>query len=101
MAPGSYLRDCWYVAGWAADLAAQPWQRTFLDEPVALFRDATDTARAIEGRCPHRFAALGHGRLNDHGLACPYHGLVFDGHGRCVHNPHQDGALPAAQLRSY
>lgn len=100
-ARGAYLRNCWYVAGWAADLAAEPWQRTFLDEPVALFRDPAGVARAVEGRCPHRFAALGHGRLSAQGLACPYHGLVFDGEGRCVHNPHQDGALPAARLRTY
>jgi hypothetical protein len=38
-APGRYLRNCWYVAGWADDLGDNPIAKTFLDEPVALFRD--------------------------------------------------------------
>lgn len=99
--PGRYLRNCWYVAGWADDLAEAPLQRTFLDEPVALFRDADGRAHAIGGRCPHRFAALGHGRVAGGALACPYHGLRFDGTGACVFNPHGDGAVPRAAVPAY
>ena len=32
---------------------------------------------------------------------CPYHGLRFDGAGRCIHNPHPGGQLPDAQLQVY
>lgn len=100
-AAGRYLRNAWYVAGWAADLAAAPQARVFLDEPVALFRDDNGEAHAIAGRCPHRFAPLGHGQVIAGQLQCPYHGLRFDGSGQCVFNPHQDGAVPDARVHAY
>ena len=98
---GPYLRNCWYAAMWADDLGETPQARVFLEEPVALFRDGAGGARAIAGRCPHRFAALGHGRVVDGALECPYHGLRFDGAGTCVFSPHGDGRLPDAYLHSY
>ncbi|MBY0392830.1 MAG: aromatic ring-hydroxylating dioxygenase subunit alpha [Novosphingobium sp.] len=98
---GTYLRHCWYVAGWASDLGDTPQQRVFLEEPVALFRDAEGKANAVSGRCPHRWAPLGQGKVVDGALTCPYHGLRFDGTGACVHNPHPGGQLPESRLGVY
>ena len=100
-APGRYLRNCWYVAGWADELGESPQAKTFLDEPVALFRDADGIAHAIAGRCPHRFAPLGHGQVVDGALQCPYHGLRFDGAGACVFNPHESGVVPRVSVPVY
>jgi len=91
---GTYLRNCWYVAGWADGLDDAPQSKVFLEEPVALFRDEAGTAHALEGRCPHRFAPLGQGCVIEGALQCPYHGLRFDSSGACVHNPHPGGQLP-------
>ena len=100
-----YLRNTWYVAGWADELApGAVLARRLLDEPVVMFRDAAGTAQALHDRCPHRFVPLSAGRvLPDTGnLQCGYHGLQFDGTGHCVHNPHCDGAIPkAAKVRAY
>lgn len=98
---GTYLRNCWYVAGWADGLGAEPQSRIFLETPVALFRDGDGVARAIGGRCPHRFAPLGHGHVADGALQCPYHGLRFDGAGACVHNPHRDDPVPDVAVPAY
>lgn len=98
---GTYLRNTWYVAGWASDLGEAPRQRVFLEQAVALFRDDGGKAHAVSGRCPHRFAPLGHGQVREGALMCPYHGLRFDGAGRCVHNPHPGGQLPDARLQVY
>ena len=98
---GTYLRNCWYVAGWADGLGEAPQQKVFLEEPVALFRDASGVAHAVSGRCPHRFAPLGHGTVIEGALMCPYHGLRFDGQGACVHNPHPGGQLPDNRLQVY
>lgn len=98
---GTYLRNAWYVAGWADGLGEEPQQRIFLEEPVALFRDDEGAAHAIGGRCPHRFAALGHGTVVEGRLQCPYHGLRFDGSGACVFNPHEKGVVPKVSVHRY
>lgn len=98
---GIYLRNTWYVAGWASDLGEEPQQKTFLEEPVAMFRDEDGVAHAIGGRCPHRFAPLGHGKMIGSQLECPYHGLRFDGTGACVFNPHEKGVVPRVSVHRY
>ena len=98
---GVYLRNTWYVAGWADALADTAQSRIFLEEPVALFRDEAGVAHAIGGRCPHRFAPLGDGPVIDGALQCPYHGLRFGSTGRCVFNPHPGGQVPDVAVKVY
>lgn len=98
---GTYLRNAWYVAGWADDLGADPQAKVFLEEPVALFRGEDGVAQAIGGRCPHRFAPLGDGVVVEGALQCPYHGLRFDSDGRCVFSPHPGGTVPRASVPAY
>jgi phenylpropionate dioxygenase-like ring-hydroxylating dioxygenase large terminal subunit len=55
-----------------------------MDEPLAIFRDAGGSPRAVLDRCPHRNAALSEGRVADDGcIECPYHGWRFNGDGEC------------------
>jgi vanillate O-demethylase monooxygenase subunit len=85
----AWLRQCWYQIGWSADVAAGDMlARTILDEPILVFRDDTGTLNAILDRCPHRFAPLSCGQVEGSHVRCGYHGLAFDGKGRCVANPH-------------
>ena len=84
-----YLRDAWYVAAWSHELASgNAIARTLLDTPIALFRSSDGTPAAILDRCPHRFAPLTAGHLDDGILVCGYHGLGFSGSGACARNPH-------------
>lgn len=92
----AFLRNAWYCAGWANELTDKPLGRTFLGEPVVMYRKADGTAVAIGGRCPHRFAPLAMGRVVGDAIECPYHGLRFSQSGACSHNPHGDGAIPKA-----
>jgi phenylpropionate dioxygenase-like ring-hydroxylating dioxygenase large terminal subunit len=99
-----FLRNAWYVAMWSQDL--KPGElvgRTYLNEPVVLFRQADGSVSALEDACPHRMAPLSMGKLVKGGnLRCAYHGLEFNADGRCVHNPHASGRIPkAAQVRAY
>ena len=97
----NYLRNHWYVAGFDEEL--QPGHllpRTYLGENVVLFRASDGTPRALEDRCPHRFAPLSAGKLQGDAIQCGYHGLTFDGAGVCVRNPH--GPIPkAAAVKAY
>jgi len=98
----SFVRNAWYVAALPEEIEEGVLGRTILGDPIVLFRTPEGKASALFGLCPHRFAALSMGAIKDGNLQCPYHGLEFDGTGRCVLNPHGNGRLPAAlDVRAY
>ena len=72
-----------------------------MNEPIAFFRDASGKVCAVEDRCCHRGAPLTHGKVIETGLQCGYHGLVFDGSGKCVEIPGQDSIPGGARIKSY
>jgi len=91
----TYLRNAWYVAGFDDELRpGELLARTYLGENVVLFRASDGTPRALQDRCPHRFAPLSAGKLVGDAIQCGYHGLTFDAGGACVRNPH--GPAPKA-----
>lgn len=98
-----YLRNIWYAAIWSQDLRpGELVARTYLDEPIVLFRKADGAPAALFDVCPHRFAPLHLGRLRGDHVRCPYHGLEFDARGACVRNPHGNEKIPSlARVRSY
>jgi vanillate O-demethylase monooxygenase subunit len=95
-----YLRNGWYCAGWTGELSAAPIGRRMLGEQVMVYRAESGEPVALEGRCPHRFAPLHMGTVANDQVTCPYHGLVFDRSGACVHNPHGD-VPKEAKLKTY
>lgn len=98
----TYLRNAWYAAGWATDVGEAPFSITILEEPIVIFRGVDKSPVALADMCPHRFAPLSLGRVDGDTIRCPYHGLVFDTAGVCVHNPHGRGARPSSlNVRSY
>lgn len=93
----SFVRNAWYVAGWSNEVnPGQLFHRTYLKEPVLIYRKQDGTAVAMSDRCPHRFAPLHMGKMIGDSVECPYHGLVFDCSGTCTSNPHGKGAIPKA-----
>lgn len=97
-----FLRNTWYVAGWASDFAdREPVSITLAGEPIVLFRTASNTVSALANRCPHRWAPLSLGRVEGEGIRCMYHGLKFDAGGKCTEVPGQDRIPRALGVRSY
>jgi phenylpropionate dioxygenase-like ring-hydroxylating dioxygenase large terminal subunit len=96
-----FLRNGWYAAIWSKDLAERPVARTFLGENVVLFRGAGGVPAALEDRCCHRAAPLSRGEVIGGTLRCGYHGLRFDGSGRCIEVPIQPQIPPGARVRAY
>jgi phenylpropionate dioxygenase-like ring-hydroxylating dioxygenase large terminal subunit len=85
----TYLRNCWYFAGWQDELQASgSFDRTIAEVPLVFFRKADGSVAALLDRCPHRFAPLSRGKAHDGVITCGYHGIAFNADGRCVHNPH-------------
>lgn len=94
-------RNTWYQAAWSHEIEAKPFPRKILNEDIVLFRDADGVARALEDRCCHRATPLRLGEVVPQGLQCGYHGMIFDGTGKCVVIPGQDSIPPQARVRSY
>ncbi|MDX3906335.1 MAG: aromatic ring-hydroxylating dioxygenase subunit alpha [Pigmentiphaga sp.] len=97
-----FLRNAWYMAGWAREIDGAMLARRIADTPVVVYRREDGQPAALHDRCPHRFAPLSRGRLEGGVIECGYHGLRFDAGGKCVGNPHGDGRIPqAAQVQAF
>jgi phenylpropionate dioxygenase-like ring-hydroxylating dioxygenase large terminal subunit len=94
-------RNAWYIAAWADEVGAAPLARRICNEPVVLFRDGLGKAAVLADRCCHRAAPLAMGTVVAEGIQCGYHGLVFDGSGRCLRIPGQRLIPEDACVRSY
>ena len=97
-----FLKNCWYMAGWAHELdEGRLIGRTLLEEPVLLYRGESGAVVALDNRCCHRGAYLSNGRREGDCVRCLYHGLKFDATGRCVQIPGQDVIPARLGVRSY
>src|SRR6185369_13880286 len=97
-----FIMNAWYVAAWPRDVeAGKILARTICNQPLVLFRDARGAAVALEDRCCHREMPLAKGWLENGTVRCGYHGLRFDGSGKCVEIPGQSNIPPRARVRAY
>ncbi len=96
-----FLRKTWYCAGWSADIGRKPLRRKIIGQPLVLYRTEGGMAVVLADICPHRFAALSLGRLTGDEIECAYHGLRFDQHGMCVHNPHGSVIPDGLRVREF
>lgn len=97
-----YLRDAWYMAGWADQLDGLALQTiALLDEPIVFYRREDGGWTALEDVCRHRLVPLSLGRREGDCLCCMYHGLKFAPDGRCVEIPGQTRVSSAIRVRSY
>ncbi|MHB2166319.1 aromatic ring-hydroxylating dioxygenase subunit alpha [Alsobacter sp. R-9] len=96
-----FIRDTWYVAAWHYEVGRSILARTILGVPLVFFRRRDGSVAALEDTCPHKFMPLSGGFLQDDTVVCGYHGMTFDGSGRCVRVPGQDLIPRNARARSF
>ena len=92
---GDLLRRYWHPVAAACELTAEkPINGVrILGEDLTVFRMAPATAESqpsyglVGEHCPHRGASLIHGKVDLHGIRCPYHGWKFNAAGRCLEQP--------------
>lgn len=58
-----------------------------LGENLVFWRTPEGQIACLRDQCLHRGAALSAGKLIDHHIQCPFHGLEFDADGRCTYIP--------------
>ena len=90
------IEQQWYAVIDAAKVTTTPVGIVRFGRHWVLWRDARGAVRCLPDRCSHRGAPLSRGKIVDGTLECPYHGLRFDGNGRCVRIPAHgpDGKIP-------
>ncbi|HZT06194.1 MAG TPA: Rieske 2Fe-2S domain-containing protein [Chloroflexota bacterium] len=93
---GELLRRYWHpVAGLHQLTAEQPTAFVrLLGEDLVLFRDRSGRTGLIADHCAHRGASLLYGRVEERGIACAYHGWLYDTAGSCLECP----AEPAGSM---
>jgi phenylpropionate dioxygenase-like ring-hydroxylating dioxygenase large terminal subunit len=99
--PGMFVRNAWYVAAWSSEVAERPIPRTLLGDPIVLFRRRQGGVAALLDRCCHRGLPLSLGEVRDELIVCGYHGLAYDGAGRCVEIPGQGFVSPRMRVTAY
>ncbi len=89
MPAGELLRRYWHPVAVTHELSEQnPTSLVrILGEDLVLFRDKSGRVGLLEDRCPHRGASLLYGRVEERGIACAYHGWLFDTEGNCRETP--------------
>ncbi len=101
MAEPSFPLNAWYAAAWGHEIGHALAARTLCGKDVVLYRKVDGTVAALEDACWHRLLPLSLGRLDGDQVICGYHGLRFDGAGRCTHMPAQKTINPSAGVRAF
>jgi 5,5'-dehydrodivanillate O-demethylase len=86
---GELLRRYWHPVSVINELTEEAPTKLIriLGEDLVLFRDKSGRIGLIEDRCAHRGASMFYGRVEARGIACPYHGWLFDTEGNCLETP--------------
>ena len=86
---GELLRRYWHPVAVARELDDENPTKfvRVLGEDLVLFRDKSARVGLIQDHCPHRGASLLYGRVEERGIACAYHGWLYDTEGNCLETP--------------
>ena len=92
----------WYAAAWSHEVGTRAvLGRTVCSQKLALWRKPDGGIAAVEDACWHRRLPLSMGHVDGESVVCRYHGLAFDGTGRCTRMPSQDRVRPSAKVRAF
>ena len=86
---GELLRRYWYPVAVARELTNEQPTRfvRLLGEDLVLFRDKSGRVGLLADHCAHRSASLVYGRVEERGIACAYHGWLYDTEGNVLETP--------------
>src|SRR5829696_3564729 len=86
---GELFRRYWLPVGYPCELTGeQPTKFVrILGEDLVLFKDKAGNVGLIQDHCAHRGASMVYGRVEERGIACAYHGWLYDTKGDCLETP--------------
>ncbi|MBO9514521.1 MAG: aromatic ring-hydroxylating dioxygenase subunit alpha [Variovorax sp.] len=101
---GDLLRRYWVPAVMSSEIdeADGPQVRVqLLGEKLLAFRNTDGKACLISEFCSHRGVSLYFGRNEENGIRCAYHGVKFDGDGKCVDVPSSPQSCARMHIKGY
>jgi nitrite reductase/ring-hydroxylating ferredoxin subunit len=101
---GELLRRYWVPALMSSEIAEAdgPQVRVqLLGEKLLAFRNTDGKACLISEFCSHRGVSLYFGRNEENGIRCAYHGVKFDGDGKCVDVPSSPQSCARMHIKAY
>jgi 5,5'-dehydrodivanillate O-demethylase len=86
---GELFRRYWLPIAVAQELSdGRPTKYVrILGEDLILFKDKSGNVGLLADHCAHRGASLLYGRVEERGIACAYHGWLYDTKGDCLECP--------------
>jgi phenylpropionate dioxygenase-like ring-hydroxylating dioxygenase large terminal subunit len=97
-----FVLNAWYVVAWPHEILAEALlARTVCNNAMVVWRGTDGIVHALEDRCPHREMPMSLGILEQGGLRCRYHGLLFAPNGKCTEVPGQDRISAGLEIRRY
>jgi 5,5'-dehydrodivanillate O-demethylase len=97
---GELLRRYWMPIAGVSELDDHPVKPVrLMGEDLVLYRDQGAHYGLVDRHCAHRRADLSYGWVEDCGLRCHYHGWLWDRTGRCLQQPFEEMARPAARFK--
>ena len=94
---GEYMRAFWHPVCMSMELTDTPRFLKILGEELVAFRDGSGRVGVLHAHCVHRGASLEYGAIQERGIRCCYHGMVFDVDGTCLHVPFPAGEEKEAE----
>jgi nitrite reductase/ring-hydroxylating ferredoxin subunit len=94
---GEYMRGFWHPVCMSIELTDTPRFLTILGEELVAFRDGSGRVGVLHAHCVHRGASLEYGLIQERGIKCCYHGMVFDVDGTCLNAPFPKGEEAEAE----
>ena len=85
------MRRFWHPVCMSLELTDTPRFLKILGEELVAFRDKSGRVGVLHAHCVHRGASLEYGAIQERGIMCCYHGMVFDVDGTCLHVPYPKG----------
>ncbi|MEE8519297.1 MAG: Rieske 2Fe-2S domain-containing protein, partial [Dehalococcoidia bacterium] len=102
---GELLRRYWHPIAIAQELTHESPKKfvRVLGEDLVLFMDKTGRVGLIADKCAHRSASMVYGRVEERGIACAYHGWLYDCDGNILETPPErnDAIMKSVKIKAY
>jgi 5,5'-dehydrodivanillate O-demethylase len=102
---GELLRRYWLPVAVAQELSDERPTKfvRVLGEDLVLFKDKSGRIGLLADHCMHRGASLVYGRVEERGIACAYHGWLYDGEGNILETPPErnDAICRNVKIKAY